>query len=181
YSDKKYSKDVLWGGLANVTLQMGNNNKISFKNLFNVNATNYSNERTGRDFDYDPLSGENIRASELALKTNTFFNPSVSGDHNLVKYKAKLHWYGSFNILDQYIPDQRRIQYNQDPTNPNNPYTLLIGASGNSQNTGSRYYGWLSDYIYTAGGDLSYKWKMFDRNQTVKGGYLLQIKDRLFD
>jgi hypothetical protein len=39
----------------------------------------------------------------------------------------------------------------------------------------------LSDYIYTAGGDLSYKWKMFDRNQTVKGGYLLQIKDRLFD
>jgi hypothetical protein len=162
--------------LANITLKLGADSKISWKNVINVNATDYATERTGQDD-----AGFNVRANELALKSNTFFTTQLSGDHNIKSANLKLHWYGSFNILDQYIPDQRRLQYNQDPTNPNNPYTLLIGASGNSQNTGSRYYGWLSDYIYTAGGDLSYKWKMFDRNQTVKGGYLLQIKDRLFD
>src|SRR5665647_2926350 len=103
YQDKKYSKDILWGGLANFTLQLGSNNKISFKNLFNVNSTNYVTDRRGKDFDFIPGAGANVKATELALKTNMFFNTSLSGDHNLVKYKTKLHWYANFNILDQYI------------------------------------------------------------------------------
>lgn len=176
YFDEKYSQDVLAGALANISLKIGSNNKISWKNILNVNAIDYATERTGKDD-----AGFNVKATELALKTNTFFTTQLSGDHNINSVKVKLHWYGSFNILDQYIPDQRRIQYNQDASAPNSPYLLLIGASGNSQQTGSRYYGSLSDYIYTAGGDISTSWRMFDRSQKVKGGYLLQIKDRLFD
>ncbi len=181
YSDKKYIRDVLWGGLANVTLQLGRNNKISFKNLFNVNATNYANERTGKDFEFNSNGGANIRATELALKSNTFFNTSISGEHNLVSLKTKFHWFGSFNILDQYIPDQRRIQYNQEPGDINNPYLLLVGASQTSQKSGSRYYGFLNDYNYTAGGDLSKSFKLFNLDQSLKGGYFFQVKDRLFD
>lgn len=181
FQDKKYSRDILWGGLANFTLQLGSNSKISFKNLFNVNATNYLNERTGRDFDFIPGVGANVRATELALKTNTFFNTSVSGDHNLTGIKTKLHWYGNFNILDQYIPDQRRIQYLQDPTIPGDPYKLLVGASQSSQKSGSRYYGFLNDYNYTAGGDISKSFKLFGQNQSIKGGYFFQVKDRIFD
>ncbi|HXS57298.1 MAG TPA: TonB-dependent receptor [Hanamia sp.] len=180
YQDKKYSRDILWGGLANFTLQLGTNNKISFKNLFNVNATNYVTERTGKDFDFIPGVGANVRATELALKSNMFFNTSVSGDHNLVGLKTKLHWYGNFNILDQYIPDQRRIQYVQD-TAANAPYKLLIGASQSSQKSGSRYYGFLNDYNYTAGGDITKSFKLFGQDQQIKGGYFLQVKDRLFD
>ncbi len=181
YSDKKYSKDYLWGGLANFTFQLGSNNKISIKNLFNVNATDYVNERTGKDFEFDPFEGENIRATELALKTNTFFNTSITGDHNLVGLDAKLHWYGSFNILDQYIPDQRRIQYNQDPGDPSNPYQLLIGASQSSQKSGSRYYGFLNDYNYVTGGDVTKSFNLWDLEQSIKAGYFFQVKDRLFD
>ena len=181
YSDKKYSQDILWGALANITLKLGDNNKISFKNLLNVNATKYVNERTGKDFEFDPFLGENIRASELALKTNTFFNTSLSGDHNLVKYKAKFHWYGSFNILDQYVPDRRRIQYNQDPGTPDAPYKLLIGASQSSQKSGSRYYGFLNDYNYVAGADITKSFNLFHLEQSIKGGYFFQVKDRLFD
>ncbi len=180
YQDKKYSRDILWGGLANFTLQLGSNNKISFKNLFNVNATNYVTERTGKDFDFIPGAGANVRATELALKSNKFFNTSLSGDHNLVGLKTKLHWYGNFNILDQYIPDQRRIEYVQDGA-ANSPYKLLIGASQSSQKSGSRYYGFLSDYNYTAGGDITKSFKLFGQDQQIKGGYFFQVKDRLFD
>jgi outer membrane receptor protein involved in Fe transport len=179
YDNQKYSRDVLWGGLANVTLQLGNNHKISFKNLFNVNATNYVTERTGLDFNIGN-EGEKIKARELALKTNTFFNTQLSGDHNLPSIKTKFHWYGSFNILDQYIPDQRRIQYNQDTTKPGNPYALLDVVK-TSQTSGSRYFGFLSDYIYTAGGDVTKTFNLFGLSQSVKGGYLFQVKDRLFD
>ena len=58
----------------------------------------------------------NVKATELALKTNTFFTTQLSGEHNIKAANLKFHWYGSFNILDQYIPDQRRIQYIQDPS-----------------------------------------------------------------
>ncbi|MEO6232635.1 MAG: TonB-dependent receptor [Ferruginibacter sp.] len=182
YQNSKYSRDILAGALANFTLQLGNNSKISFKNMLNVNTTNYTTLRTGKDFESNPTTGDNVKAYELAFKANTFFNTQISGDHNIPAYDAKLHWYGSFNILDQYIPDQRRLQYNQDdPTNPSSPYSLLIGASKSSQKSGSRYYGFLNDYVYTAGGDASKSFTVSSRKQTVKGGYFFQVKDRLFD
>jgi len=179
YDNQKYSRDVLWGGLANVTLQLGNNHKISIKNLFNVNASNYVTERTGLDF-ADGNDGQPLMARELALKSNIFYNTQISGDHNLPSIKTKLHWYGSFNILDQYIPDQRRIQYNQETSVAGSPY-MLLDVPHTSQQSGSRYFGYLSDYIYTAGGDVTKSFNLFGLSQSVKGGYLFQVKDRLFD
>lgn len=185
YFNKKYSQDILTGALANITLQLGANNKISFKNILNVNTANYSTLRSGRDYESgagNSLGYDNIRATELAFKANTFFNTQLSGDHNFQGIKSKLHWYGSFNILDQYVPDQRRIQYNQDdPTNPNSPYSLLVGASNASQKSGSRYFGFLNDYIYTAGGDVTKSFTINGVPQSVKGGYFFQVKDRLFN
>jgi outer membrane receptor protein involved in Fe transport len=182
YHNNKYSTDILAGALANFTLQLGSNTKISLKNMLNVNTTDYTTLRTGKDFETNPATGDNIKAYELAFKANTFFNTQLTGDHNIKKYDAKFHWFGSFNILDQYIPDQRRVQYNQDdPTNPASPYSLLIGASKSSQKSGSRYYGFLNDYVYTAGGDLSKSFRGNGLTQTIKGGYFFQVKDRLFD
>ncbi len=180
YQDKKYSRNVLWGGLANFTLQLGRDHKISFKNLFNINSTNYVTERSGKDFDFVSGAGANVKATELALKTNIFFNTSLSGDHNFPALKTKFHWYGNFNILDQYIPDQRRIQYIQEPETGAR-YKLLIGASQSSQKSGSRYYGFLNDYNYTGGADVTKTFDLFDQKQSIKTGYFLQVKDRLFD
>ena len=186
YNNNKYSKDVLAGVLANITFQLGSNNKISFKNILNVSTSNYATLRTGKDFDGSAIVnnidlGLNIKATELAFKANTFFNTQVSGDHNISRIKSKFHWFGSFNILDQYIPDQRRIQYVQDdPTNPSSPYALQ-SATSTSQKSGSRYFGSLSDYIYTAGGDISKTFTINKTAQSIKGGYFFQVKDRLFD
>lgn len=182
YDNTKYSKDILAGALANITWQKGNKHKISFKNILNVNTTNYSTLRTGKDYESNSVIGDNIKATELAFKANTFFNTQLSGSHKINNFFDRFNWFGSFNILDQYIPDQRRIQYNQDdPSNPNSPYSLLVGASKNSQKSGSRYFGTLNDYVYTAGADLDKKFTMGTQQQTVKGGYFFQVKDRLFN
>jgi outer membrane receptor protein involved in Fe transport len=182
YTNNKYSEEVLWGALGNITLQLNNNNKISFKNVFNVNATDYVNLRTGYDYEFDPNLGSNIRAREIALKSNVYFNTQLVGEHNIGGSSTglKLKWYGGFNILDQYIPDQRRIQYNQSRVSSNEPYVLLISGTL-SQKSGSRFYQNLNDYIYTAGGDLSKSFNAFGQKQTLKGGYFFQVKDRLFD
>jgi len=182
YNNNRYSQDVLVGGLANLALQLGANHKISSKNILNINSTNFVTNRTGKD--YEGLSGntgDNIRASELAFRTNTFFNTQLTGEHNLPQQKVKLHWYGSFGILDQYIPDQRRIQYSQNGNNPSDPFYLDVSSSATSQKSGSRYFGYLNDYLYTAGGDLAKNLKLGDLTQTVKAGYMFQVKDRLFN
>lgn len=178
YHNDKYSQNILEGALGNLTLQLGNNHKISWKNILNVNTTDYVISRDGKDYEADPIKGENIRATELAFKANTFYNTQLSGEHNLNSFITKLRWYGSFSILDQYIPDQRRIQYNQPDSG--GAYSLLI-SNTRSQKSGSRYYGYLNDYIYIAGGDVSKNFRLFNAQQTVKGGYMFQVKDRLFD
>jgi outer membrane receptor protein involved in Fe transport len=50
-----------------------------------------------------------------------------------------------------------------------------------SQQSGSRIFQNLSDYIYTAGGNVAYNVNMFNRRQTIKVGYMFQVKDRLYD
>jgi outer membrane receptor protein involved in Fe transport len=179
YYNNKYSQDVLAGALANVSLKLNANNKISFKNVLNVNSSDFVNLRTGKDYDQN---GDNIRARELAFRSNVFFNTQLNGEHNLniSNFKTKLNWYGSFGILDQYIPQQRRVQYNQPESPANAPYTLLIGGAL-SQKTGSVFYSNLSDYIYNAGGDLTTPFNLFGNKQTIKVGYLFQVKDRLYN
>ena len=182
YFNNKYSQDVLWGALGNITLQLNNRNKISFKNIININASDYTTLRTGIDKEQEAAyGGQNIRAKELAFRSNVYFNTQLTGEHSIGGASdLKLKWFGGFNILDQYIPDQRRIQYNQSVITPGQPYYLLI-ADNLSQKSGSRFFSTLNDYIYTAGGDLTKSFNLFNSKQTIKGGYMLQIKDRLFD
>ena len=119
-----------------------------------------------------------VRGTEFTFKQNTFFTVQLTGEHSIAK-PLKFKWYGAFNILDGYIPDQRRMLYTKDQGTAH-PYTLLI-SNTLSQQSGSRIFQTLSDYIYTAGGDLVYTFNWLEQKQTVKGGYMLQIKDRLYD
>jgi outer membrane receptor protein involved in Fe transport len=122
---------------------------------------------------------DSVKATELAFVQNIFSNTQITGEHTLNR-AWKLKWYGSFSVLDNYVPDQRRIYYNKDNNIANDPYKLLI-SNTLSQKSGNRYFQNLNDYIYTAGGDLSYGYTMFGYKQTFKGGYVFQVKDRLFD
>ncbi|MGB8193036.1 MAG: TonB-dependent receptor [Chitinophagaceae bacterium] len=180
YNSHKYSSDVLAGALANFALKLNANNKITLKNILNVNSSDYTTLRTGLDYEQNSSIGENIRARELAFKSNTFFNTQLNGEHNIRSLHSKINWYGSFNILDAYVPQQRRVQYNQSRETDNAPYLLLLSES-RSQKTGSVFYSTLSDYIYNAGGDVTTNFNLFDNKQTIKAGYLFQVKDRLFN
>jgi len=180
FSNEKYSRDVLAGALANFSIQLNNNNRISFKNIINVNTSDFTIRRLGKDYILGPGYGDNVKAEEIGFRQNTFFNTQLIGDHNISKWGVRFKWYGGFNILDQYIPDQRRLYYTQDGSNPNAPYYALL-AAGASQKSGSIFYSFLNDYIYNAGGDLTKSFKWSGHTQSIKGGYLFQVKDRLFD
>ncbi len=176
YHTDKFATEVLWGGIANFSMQLDPNNKISVKNLFNVNSSQYVSLRQG----YEALSVQTpLQGRELAMKTNIFYNTQLAGEHNIKKWKTKLNWYGSFNILDQYIPDQLRAEYLLNQTT--NQYEARLSSGGNSQKSGSMFFGSLSDYIYTAGGDITKSFTIGKKNQSIRAGYFFQVKDRLYD
>ena len=174
FNDDRYVQEVTVGALGSFTMQINPLNKISVKSIINLNSPSNVTRRSGDDFNRD----ENIQGTELSFKQNTFFTVQVNGDHSITK-PLKLKWYGAFNILDGYVPDQRRIAYSRQ-RNTQDPFRLLI-SNTLSQSSGSRIYQSLSDYIYTAGGDLTYNFNWLKQKQAVKAGYMLQVKDRLYD
>ncbi|HMJ46658.1 MAG TPA: carboxypeptidase-like regulatory domain-containing protein, partial [Ferruginibacter sp.] len=174
FNDDRYAKDITVGALGSLSLQLNSSNKISVKSIVNINTSNSFTKREGIDRSRpDTL----LSGSEIQFKQNTFFTVQVAGEHNIV-LPLKFKWYGAFNILDGYIPDQRRILYSRN--NDQDQYRAVI-ANSLSQQSGSRVFQSLSDYIYTAGGDFTYSFNAFDQKQALKGGYMLQIKDRLYD
>lgn len=175
YNDATSVEETNAGAMGSLTMQLNPLNKVSLRSIINVNTTNsILYDRMGIDYSND----RDVRGSEFRFRQNTFFTGQVSGDHGLTQ-NLNFKWYGAFNILDGYIPDQRRILYGR-PHNTTNPFRLIM-SNTLSQQSGSRIYQALSDYIYTGGGDLSLGFNLFGRKQTLKGGYMLQIKDRLYD
>ena len=83
-------QNVLWGALANFSLRINPNNKISFKNLINVNTSDYTTLRTGKDFESNSQVGENVKAYEYGFRNNTFFNTQLDGEHNIPSLKVKV-------------------------------------------------------------------------------------------
>ncbi len=179
FDDNRYSNDLLWGGLGNVTFQLNNNNKISAKTLFNINATDFTSLRTGIEGNGNQFF-DSTRGYEYGFKQNTFWNSQITGEHNVKPNILKFKWYGSFTILDSYTPDQRRLYYLKNNSAVTNPYTALL-SNVLSQKSGNRLYQNLNDYIYIGGADLAYTFNALGSKQTLKGGYLFQVKDRLFD
>ncbi len=179
YNNNRYNQEILWGALANFSLKLNAKNKISLKNLFNINSSDYTTLRNGVDYDFG-ADGTRVKATELGFRNITFFNTVLSGEHFITPLSSKFTWFGGFTVLDQYIPGQRRLQYNQTDTAINAPYQALL-SNTLSQKSGSLYYSNLNDYIYNAGGDITTNFNLFSQKQSVKGGYNLQIKDRLFN
>ena len=168
--DRKYFQDINMGAITGLSIFLNPLNKISYKAIVNVKTANTYNSRTGTDYSRQDL----LKGNEFAFGQNVFFTNQLNGEHSLSQ-KLKLNWYGAFNILDSYTPDQRRIMYTKS-VDGTDPYVLNI-SNTLSQQSGSRIFQTLSDYIYTGGGDLTYKIKQ----QTIKAGYMIQVKDRLYD
>lgn len=177
--DTKNTIDVLWGAIGNLAYQVDNYNKVSVKTLFNINSNSFATQRTGLENNGNTLL-DNVKGYELAFKQNTFWNTQITGEHRLKSKPLSLKWYGSFTVLDSYVPNQRRAYYFQNRSAVNAPYILLL-SNVQSQKSGSIFYQNLNEYVYAGGTDITYTFNAFNKKQTVKAGYMLQVKDRLFD
>ncbi|OJW79616.1 MAG: hypothetical protein BGO69_12875 [Bacteroidetes bacterium 46-16] len=174
YKEEGYSENVLWGALANFTMELDGNNKISFKNIFNVNSDDNTLLRTGRNNDY----GADIKAYQLAFKSTKFLTSQLIGSHFLPKAKVKVNWTAGYVSLNESVPDLRRMEYRRtdgDPAYSASVQTLLPALS-----YASRFYSELRDNIFMGNIDFSRPFELWGNSHTIKAGYMVQNKDRTF-
>jgi hypothetical protein len=78
YSSHKYSSDVLAGALANFSLKLNADNKISLRNILNINSSDYTTLRNGLDYEQNSSLGENLTGTGASISwTLTFRSKSA--------------------------------------------------------------------------------------------------------
>jgi outer membrane receptor protein involved in Fe transport len=174
FNDERYAQDVLWGAMGNMAYSVGKS-RISWKNLFNVNASNTVTLRNGADY----ANANDQRAYELAFITNRIYTSQLGGEHLLEGIGGvKLRWNANYTHLGQSTPDLRRLSY-QSPQGADD-YTANISGGAVSFTSSGRFFSELNDNVYGGGADLSKGVRMFGATQSIKAGYLFQMKDRDF-
>lgn len=180
FNNKKYIEDVTLSGVGNFMLKLNKDHEFYLRNLINSNGAVHAILRTGKDYEANASAGEDIKAIEHGFRNTILFNTQLGGVHQFPKLNLEAGWFCSFGILDQYTPNQRRLQYNRDGGSEKNEWRALI-SNTLSQKTGSVFYSTLNDYLYNAGASLKLNFKTGSDEQTVKAGYNLLIKDRLYN
>lgn len=176
FDDSKYQQDVQVGVLANISYQLNNNNKVSIKNTFNINGSDYTLIRKGKNFD----AGNEVRSQELAFRSNYYYTGQVIGNHLIKKPGLKVNWIGSFTSLYQSTPDQRRLAYVKPTGASDDEYKATIQNGLPSLSSGTRFFSDLMDYVYGANADVAKTFNWLGQDQTIKMGYMFQYKDRAF-
>lgn len=175
FKEQSFNEEVLWGALANLTVELNSNNKISFKNLYNVNGVDNTLIRTGRNNDY----GADVRSYQLGFKSTQFVTSQLSGSHFLPEAKIKINWNGNIVRLHQDQPNLRRMEYRK--SDGDSIYYASVQGYLPSLSSASRFYSTLTDRIVAGNTDASRQFKMFGQAQTIKIGYMMQRKTREFN
>lgn len=174
YQEAGYANNVLWGALANFSMELNENNKISFKNIFNINSENNTLIRSGRNNDY----GADIHAYQLQFKSTRFLTNQLIGSHFLPKAQMKVNWTASYVNLNESVPDLRRMEYRKADGEPE--YIASVQALLPALSYASRFYSSLKDNIVMGNIDISKPFELLGHSHNIKAGYMVQNKRRMF-
>jgi len=179
YDDKQYNSNVNWGAIWNIaylhSTHKGANNRISLKNLFNVNTNDQMIARTGQDLalDYD------IMSYNMYYSQNTLFSTQLNGEHVLAKSRIKFEWGAGYSRLNRIIPDYRTLEYRRTLGDTTVPFSVPFSGSVQQDKAG-RFFSTQIDNIFSGTFDFSYPFKIGATRHELKSGAYLQYKDRDF-
>lgn len=179
FNDEQYSRNVLWGALWNLSYKLNNNNKISFRNMFNVNTEDQVTVREGQDI---AASGLDRKAYAIFYNQNLLYTGQLIGEHLFEKAKnLKVKWVLGYSDITRDIPDFRRLRYNRVPSaNNENPYIAFLTTNA-SPNDAGRFYSNLDESVYSGSVDFSLPLDIKGKKSTLKFGYYYQSRVRDFN
>jgi len=180
FFDRQYSKNTSWGALWNLAFSLskknGANNRISLKNLYNVNTNDQLVMRSGKDYANLGPNAE-ILAYNMYYTQNNLFSSQLNGEHVLPKSKIRFDWSGGYSRLQRIIPDYRTIQYQRSDSTQ--PFAVPISSSV-QPNIAGRFFSEQLDNIYSGTFDFTAPFKLGATRHEFKAGAFLQKRNRDF-
>lgn len=181
YDDNYYSNEVRLTLLSNWSLRINDNNKITFKNLYNQIGDSFSTLRTG--FDFDQRAGEDLRNYEFGYSGRRIYTGQFNGTHNFSNNR-NIQWVLGGNLINDILPDLRRFRTFRNQDTPNEPFAMIDPPSSNPFDTG-RFFSELNEFSFNGGVDFK---KEFERikddeelaNIVIKAGAFADYKNRDF-
>lgn len=184
YNDNTHEKDNRFGAISNWSLQLNENNRIEFKNLFNQIGENTTVIRTGQD--YIQQEGLMRKNYMYQYRSRTVYSGQLEGTHKHVAFgsNAQLNWVLGLNYLGEEQPDLRRFR-TVETAKKSGEYRMILPPSSNLFDAG-RFYSTLKETGYSHG--LNYKINLNKEDDAdsenvaqLKLGYMIDYRSRSFD
>ena len=173
YDGVTNANGVMLSGLLNLAYKFGNNNKISFKNIFNQNSDDETTIFKG-DYRYADQYRE---ITSLRFVSRTLRSHQLIGSHFLDLMNGLLwDWGLSYGTSYRDEPDARRYVYSRAIEEPDSPLRFQL-----DQSLATRFYSELEDSDYNILTNFSTKPFIDPQLLKISFGGLYNKKDRTFD
>lgn len=153
YSGTRFSKNVYWGGILNLSYKIGNLHKIGLKNTFTISSDDEVTRLEGFKFDYQDQRIINA----LRFVSRNLYSGQLSGSSYFPLLTGiEIDWRASYSSSFRDEPDYRRNAYTRDIADSNTtaPYYAYIPRDPDFY-AGGRFYSYLKEYKRGFGLDLS--------------------------
>lgn len=174
FNDEQNTINTLNGFLWNISLK-NKSNKISFKNLLNINTNDQTIIRTGEDL----INTNQVKSYAMWYTQNVLNSHQVNGEHFIKKYETKLNWTLGYSGLDRETPDFRRVRYQRTSGDETLAYQVPLSSNPQADVAG-RFYSKQKDKTYNAGFDFSRPLNIGKFKNEIKFGGYAQYRDRDF-
>lgn len=172
YNGYQYSNNVSWSGMLNFSSKLAQKHKISFRNLYTVNADNETYRYSG----FYRYTSQYRDVTNLKFLSRDLFSTQLSGESSLDFIdNLKVDWMGTYARSTRKEPDNRRYIYFRDYDEPTDPMRFLM-----DQALSTRYYGDQKDNLYSGAVNFEYKLSSKSNAPKIKSGFLYETKDRQF-
>ena len=166
YQDFRNSLD--WGAVGNLSLRLGRNSKLSWKNLYTRNAEELYSTNEGFNSD---LTGD-LRFYQFQYVERNLLQTQAAGEHLLrFLHSTRFEWKATYSQSGRNEPDNRQVGYGRNQGS-GNPFQLLKNNDA--------WVRTLDDQSISYQADLSVPMRLLWTDFTFKLGGLTRTKKRAF-
>lgn len=158
---------VLWGGIVNGTLMLGNNTRISLNNTYNRSADNEARRESG----FSENLGARLLVDRLRFVERTVASSQIVAERQFGS-RQKLNLSFAASRVDRSEPDRSEF-VRVDPGNGAQPYWL------DASEAAVRTFGSLDEKSFNTSGDYSLQFGPARRQNQLKIGGAFRYTDRL--
>jgi TonB-dependent receptor len=173
-----YSTQYLSGIIANCSIKLNNNNKLSLKNSISVNSEDKVVNWNG--FLNYPDSSIRNNTNLRWFTSNVLVTSQLIGEHFVPKAKLRINWLASFNGINRNLPNQRRSGQNIF-SGSNSVEQAVTNVAINQESNGSMIFSKTKENSKSIQVDISRTFTFNNRfNIQVKAGAYLSSRQRDF-